>query len=308
MPLVRLPTPCTLRDIFAADGHDPATFTGPLDAGLTKAPTGFVVPTFQITERRTDAAQTAAMRQAFNAKVLPPPPRGAPPVRPGGPSAGEWLAQLTVTRHANEGTNTSLYVKKGVHETNFTFNVEKYKAAKSDPENGPVKPGNWLEPWQNARQPRVYVVMPEPIAEINRKLEIEHCDDFVTAYDLTLGALEAALAHVAATVSPIYASAQLARDARLHLLHAALPVGLKDVVQNPDLCGQKYIDLGKKTEIRDSSDWHSLALDYLGPGPPPPSIHYLTDRHRPESGCIFLQFTQGTAEFGKHPSASIIKF
>ena len=49
-------------------------------------------------------------------------------------------------------------------------------------------------------------------------------------------------------------------------LRNTLPMGLRDAAQNLDLCGQKYLDLCKKSKIRDSSNWHNWGLGYLEPG------------------------------------------
>ena len=137
MPLVLLPTPCALRDVYVALGWDPATTIGQF-AGSTKPPTNFVVPTCQFVERRA----AAASRQALYGKlgVL------QPGQRPGGPSAEQSVPQLVVTRGANEGNNTSIYVAKGVYETNYTFDQSAYMAAKKDPDMAHAigNAANWL--------------------------------------------------------------------------------------------------------------------------------------------------------------------
>jgi len=301
MPLVQLPTPCALRDVYVALGWDPTTTIGQI-AGSTKPPTNFVVPACQFVERRT----AAASRQALYGKV------GVlqPGQRPGRLSAEQHVPQLIVTRRANEGNNTSIYVAKGVYETNYTFDQAGYIAAKKDPDIAHAigNAANWLARWKNASQPRVYFVMPSTIAEMNRQAEAEHCNDFILAYQLTLGALEVALNQVAATPFGPFASAQLARAAVIDQLRNTLPMGLRDVAQNLDLCGQKYLALCQKSKIRDSKNYHNWGLDYLGPAVQAQSIHYLTGRQRAESGRIFLQYTQGEAEVGRHSSVSIIQF
>lgn len=299
--IVRDPSPCTLWDLYLGDGQNPAIATE-LMAGLTKPPTHFVVPTYLIAERRTVAAQGAAVRQAYYGKLGVLQPRDPP----SGPTAEQYEAQLLVTRRADEGNNTSIYLPKGVYETNSTFNLEGYKKARSEPDfTGNA--ASYLEQWQSSK-PRVYLVMPDRIASMNMLAETEHCNDFLWAYQLTLHALDLALVQIAAAPLLPFASAQLARAARIAELHNALPTGLRGVEQSIDLCGQKYLALCEKSFIRDSSEWHSFGLDYLGPGVQAASIHYLTGEQREEEGRIYLQYTQGKAQVGVHPSEEIIRF
>jgi hypothetical protein len=302
MPLVRVPLPCTLRDIYVGEGQDPATAIGVI-AGATKPPNDFVTPTYQITQNRTAFAQAAAQRQPLYSKLGILKPGDHPP-------SAQYVAQLIVTRRANEGTSTSVYVSKGIYETNYTFDQQGYKEAKGDEmmQASLSNLANWLAPWKRADQPRVYFVMPERIADLNKQAEAEHCNDFVLAYDLTLHALQTALDQVAIAAQVTCDSAQHAIDERVTRLRDALPVGLKDVAPKPELCGQKFLDLCKKSKFRDSSNWHSWGLDYLGKNMDPPSVHYLTGGKREENGRVFLQYTEGQAQVGTHTSASIIKF
>jgi len=294
--LVRTPTQCALRDIYVGEGKDPATFTSVI-AGATQKPTGFVVPGYQIMERKSVAATRVSLYGKLG--VL------NPGQQPGSGSTDRYEAQLIVTRRANEGNNTSVYLGKGVYETNYTFDREEYAKAKKD-QDFPVSSlgnmANWLTRWENESQPRVYFVMPDEIAEMNRLAETEHCDDMILAYQLTLRALERAVDDVA------HAPVPGGQDALISKLRDVLPAGLKDVARNLDLCGQKYLDLCQCSKIRDSRNWHSWGLEYLGPTPLPPSVHYLTERPRKENGNIFLRYTKGQAEVGMHPPAEIINF
>lgn len=279
MPLVRLPTPCTLKDIYVGEGWDPATTVGQL-AGATKPPTDFVVPAYQI----------AQMEQFIG----------------GGRTTGQYMARLSVTRRAKEGNNTSIYLSEGLYETNYTLDNDAYKAAEKDPNTSVA---SWLVPWK-ASQPRVYFVMPTTIAEMNRQAEGEHCSDFLRAYHLTIHALERALDKIADAPSLPFASAQGARAARIDQLRNALPIGLRDVAESINLCGQKYLDLCKKSKTRDEKNWHSWGLKLLGLAPKVPAegVEYLTGKQRQEGGRIYLEYTLGQAEVGRHTSESIIKF
>ncbi len=305
MPLVQNPTPCTLRDIYVEEGRDPATGIG-IIAGVTKPPADFITPTWVITEKRSEMAHGAAVRQAYLGKLGMMPPGAQPP----GPTTEQYVAQLAVTRRGSQGTNKSIYISKGVYETNYTFDMKDYTAAKKDPlmANALQNMANWLSPWKKATQPRVYFVMPDSVADLNRQAEAEHCADFILAYQLSIHAVETALDQVALMPTVTAASALAARTARVQLLQNALPAGLKDLAQSPDQCGTKFLDLCHKSKIRDSSNWHTWGLDYLGPGVQAASIHYLTGKQREESGRIFLQYTKGQSEVGTHTSASIIHF
>ena len=301
MAIVRQPTPCNLADLYIMDGASPATATS-TDAGLTSDPEHFVVPAWQINPTRTAEAHGAAVRQSYYAKV------GVlqPGIAPRGASAEQYNAPLMVTRHANEGNNRSIYLAEGVYETNSTINLKLYKQS-----GGRI--GSWFEPCDKPTQPRVYLVMPHDIADLNRQAETEHCADFLRAYELTLGALEDALAQAAAAPLPSSASADLARTARLNQLQHFLPAGLAGVAQKPDLCAQKYKELIEKSRLRDqprddSGGWHDFGLEFLDGDFQPKDVHYLTGNPRPENGRIYLRYTRGDTQIGTHTSASIIKF
>lgn len=306
MALCRIPTPCTLRDLMVIENQDPAT-DNTRDAGSTSQPEGFTVPAFQITERRTQAAQMSASRLNLYGKLGVVTPNNP---RPASASSEFYETILAVTRHAAEGVNKSIYLPKGVYETNYTYDLDSAQAFKKEEgmELIAANASNFLKNWTKGT-PRVYFVMPDSIAQMNLHAETEHCNDFLLAYQMTLGALETALGQAAAAPVPAAPSAQAGRAARISKLQEFLPVNLKDVAANPDLCGQKYRTLGDKSKDRDQNLWHSYGLEYIGSGPLPPTVHFLTGKPRPgETGHIFLEYTKGQTQIGTHTSASIIKF
>jgi hypothetical protein len=306
MALARVPTLCTLRDLLLIENQDPAT-DNTRDAGSTSEPEGFTVPAVQFVERRTQASQASASRMALMSRVGVITPSTQ---RPDSANSELYESTLIVTRHAAEGANKSIYLGKGVYETNFTYDTESAQSFKKKEgmELIAANASNFLKEWK-AGTPRVYFVMNDTIAQMNLQAETEHCNDFLLAYQMTLGALETALAHAASAVIPPAPSAQVAHAARVAKLQEFLPVNLKDVVANLDLCGQKYRALSAKSKDRDGKLWHSYGLEYLDPGPLPPTVHYLTGKARPgETGHIFLQYTKGQTQIGTHSSASVITF
>lgn len=231
-------------------------------------------------------------------------------LRPAMASSELYETTLQTTRHAAEGSNRSIYLAKGVYETNYTYDIKSAQSMKKQAgmEQIAGNPANFLRAWE-AKEPRVYLVMPDSVAELNRQAETEHCNDFILAYQLTLGALETALNQAALAIIPAAQSAEAARAARVSKLQEHLSAGLKDVAANTDLCAQKYLALSAKSKSRDGSGWHSFGLEYRGTGPLPPSVHYLTGKRRPDEGSpIFLQYTKGQSQIGTHPSASVIRF
>ena len=305
MALARIPTLCTLRDLILIENQDPAT-DNTRDAGSTSEPENFTVPVWQITERKTQAAAASASRMGLYGKLGVTTPATQ---RPAMASSELYESTLLVTRHAAEGTNKSIYLGKGVYETNYTYDSESAQAFKKKPgmELIAANASNFLKDW-TAGKTRVYFVMPESIAQMNLQAETEHCNDFILAYQMTLGALEAALAQAASAIIPAAPSAQAAHAGRVAKLSEYLPVNLKDVAANAD-CGQKYRALSAKSKDRDGAGLHTYGLEYMGPGPIPPSVHYLAGKPRPgESGHIFLQYTKGRTQIGTHTSASVIKF
>ena len=137
---------------------------------------------------------------------------------------------VDVKRSAAEGNNHSYYLTEGVYETNYAFSIRGYQQAQKEAAQGDSLAvmslgnlANFLEPYANERQSRVYLVMPRNISELNRQAEKEHCMDFVHAYDLTVGAMQAALQQVRDTDVGWFDSPLAARQAIEAELRRLLP-------------------------------------------------------------------------------------
>jgi hypothetical protein len=204
-----------------------------------------------------------------------------------------------------------VYLGAGVYETNYTFDLRHYeKEVKEEMKAAGIDAtASYLSPWQEPSQPRVYLIMPEDIAELNKKAETEHCNDFMRAYQLTLKKIEDVIielsnANVGRHNTPLLSRVALEAQMRQHL-----PLQLQDAMLNPHLCGERYLQLCKKSrEERDDKDWHSFGLEYIGPNFNPSAVEYLTGAPRQEKGRLYLRYTKGKTEIGFHPSEIIIRF
>ncbi len=296
MGLTAIPLPATLREVYLAQGKDPAT-EATLAFGNVTPPQGFIVPTCQI-----DVA---------------PSGMGIPP----GPAAErlgirspvtKYRVTLTRLRAASAGTNTAVYLNTGVYETNFTFDGEAHKmgvieALKGEaPQSGPA---SYFSPWKNGTQNRVYLIMPQELAPYNAWAEREHCTDFIHAYNICLGAVDAALQKMMGMPLDGYWSMEDARRAMERKVEEELPPALKPIAFHPARLFQGFISLYEKSRTgRDGMGYHTFGVEVLreAPGNLGP-VSYLTGRPRGESGRIYMRFTRGTTQIGVFPSSSVIK-
>jgi hypothetical protein len=203
------------------------------------------------------------------------------------------LAQLRINKKADSGTNSSVYVSEGVYETNYT--VDKVPTGEN--------PRNYFVEWKEKNQPRVYLVMPADIAEINRKAEQEHVDDFLLAYELTLKKYESCLSEVKA---PTAANFFAAKTAFKEALKKLLPMALQPAADRPAQCLEKYQELCQKSFDRDTQCWHSFGIEPCAE-PVGMSTYYLTGTPREEKGRVYFKLNIGQTEVGSHTCKSVIK-
>ena len=204
MPLARAPRPATLAEVYAS-AHPTESVSSCVSkaAGSTPPPaTGYAAPSYTIhtiQKRRTPA----------DAKSAP------------------FYAKLVKVSAAREGDNSSVYLKEGLFETNFTLDLAKLESELSeigDPDTEERRIGglfaiNTLLQLWTPGTPRVYFLMSFGLAERNRLAEQEHCDDLIRAYKLTLGLAEEIIDQVALKEYGPAASPKAAQD----LLEQASP-------------------------------------------------------------------------------------
>ncbi len=269
MPLKTSPDPTDLAGILAAEGLPADTGTG-RDAGDTSP--------------AADAAAPAYLVACDNAD-------------------GQFTAKLVITKKAEQGSNTSVYLAAGIYETNSSLYLKGVQA------ENPESVGSNLEQFGPRSSNRVYLHMPADLADLNRQAELEHCDDLHYAYQQTLGAFEAALTETARLAVTKTTEAE-ARDGVLAHLRDALPQARRHLGTDPAAWLEEYQRLCAQTATRDSEGWHNFGLESADAAAIPGSANptYLTGKSRDDVKVkrIFLRFTKGSTEIGIHSSAQVI--
>ncbi|WP_344272706.1 hypothetical protein [Actinomadura napierensis] len=221
------------------------------------------------------------------------------------PADDQVKAEVVIKQRASEGTNTSIYLRAGIFETNATLAVSDLEADRRRKSEARI--GSYLTKFKNDSKNRVYLVMPADLAERNRRAEVEHCDDLVYAYQQTLGALDAALV----SVKPVTAATKgQAGEQIAAAIQAALPPHQAHLGPDPAAWRQEYERLSGLTRHRDEEGWHDFGLELVDSGAVPGRANptYLTGASRDPAGfkVCYLRFTAGTTEIGTHPTAQVI--
>jgi hypothetical protein len=285
MPLTEQPRSANLREVYAELKFDPATATY-IASGSVTAPQNYVVPRCQINVLRSG--------------VVPPAAAG----RLGVPSGSKYKVSLTHITRANPGTNTAVYLTSGIYETNYTIDEGGYAA---DRITG--NPANYLSPWKDPKQKRVYFVMPEELAPINASAEREHCQDFVLAYQLTLKAVDDVFQSLSTVTMDGYLSMQEAKDAMIRRVGETLALPLRPIACDPTALDSMFKRLLQKSrDGRDGKGWHSFGIEVVDLSQSRTDVVYLTGKQRQESGRIYVRFTRGQTQINLHPSREVIIF
>ena len=296
MALKTNPVAANLSQVYTSLGKNPATCTF-IASGNVTPPTGFVLPTCQISPSASGN--------------LPVPSAAAH--RLGVRTVAKYRVKLMHTRQATQGSNTAVYLTSGIYETNFTFDGVGYKQGLKDAEGDMgggmylANPANYLRPWKNAAQIRVYFVMPNELAPTNQAAEREHCDDFIHAYDICLKAVNDRFSTLSGTTLDGYVSAEDARQAMIRRVGEQLHPALRPLACDVNKLKAKFERLFQKSrDGRDGRGWHSFGIKTIPKPPANLPVSYLTGKPRPEAGRLYVQFTSGQTQINIHPSAAVI--
>lgn len=168
-----------------------------------------------------------------------------------------WTASVQILHNADEGTNAAYYLGPGLYSTDLMFNggLTNYIAG----------PGNR----------RIYVEISQSISTDARDAELEHCNDIVHSFNITLGAVQNALN--AARVNNPYGpfdkrdkAMRAGRDAICNGLHARLATLVRNAVNVSGQVdhygfarelGRLYRTICDMSQDRDNVGWHTLAPD-----------------------------------------------
>jgi len=293
MALTTNPVAANLSQVYTSQGKIPATCDD-IASGNVNPPTGYVVPTCQISPSAHSGPLLAAHR-------------------PGVRTAAKYRVKLMHTRQATQGSNTAVYLTSGIYETNFTFDHADYQQGLQDAMGdveagrGLANPANYLRTWKNAKQIRVYFVMPNELAPTNRDAEREHCNDFIHAYKICLKAVDDRFRELNGTTLEGYVSAEDARQAMIKRVGEKLHPELRPVACDVNKLKAKFEQFLKKSrDGRDGKGWHSFGIKIIRKPPAKLPVSYLTGKRRQEKGRLYVQFTKGQTQINIHSSASVM--
>lgn len=296
MALTTDPVAVNLSRVYTSLKQNPATCTL-IASGNVTPPTGFVLPTCRISP---SASGKAAVPSAAAHRL-------------GVRTVAKYRVNLMHARQAMPGSNTAVYLTSGIYETNFTFDGAGYKQGLQDAggdvevERYLANPANYLIPWKNATQIRVYFVMPNELAPTNHAAEREHCNDFIHAYNICLKAVNDRFSTLSGTTLDGYVSAEDARQAMIRRVGEQLHPALRPLACDVNKLKAKLEQLFKKSrDGRDGRGWHSFGIKTILKPPANLPVSYLIGKSRKEAGRFYVQFTSGQTQINIHPSASVI--
>jgi hypothetical protein len=177
------------------------------------------------------------------------------------PKGDRFEAKLVVRRRASPGTNSAVYLKAGVYETNATLDfvtLESHRKQKMA-----LGLGSYMADFGNSSQNRVYLYMPQEMAELSRRAELEHCDDLIYAYQQTLETLDLALVSVASADPVTAATSDEARMKVTTAIRAAIPQRRANLGIDPGAWSTEYGRLCAKTRDRDTNNWHFFDVEHV---------------------------------------------
>ncbi|MFG2639274.1 hypothetical protein ACGFX8_37655 [Streptomyces sp. NPDC048362] len=218
-----------------------------------------------------------------------------PPANPMGPIYGVELTekgdQYEIKRvqiaKANEGDNISVHLKAGLYETNMSFMDKIFEKDRSA--GKAMQIGSYLVKFSSTSSNRVYLYMPPDIASLNAAAEEEHCADIIYAFNKTLEAFQ--------------------RGRFIDLMQNPSKVSENSVTMAKDWA-RDFGEAAGRTVERDDRGWHSfgLAIADAAKIPNRDNPTYLTGKRRDaqEFPAIYLKYTTGTTEIGRHSSESIM--
>lgn len=294
MALTVIPTPATLAEVYRVQGKNPAKETSIVSGNVTP-PNNFLVPTCQFNSvlAGMKAPPAAAAARLGIQSTIP-----------------KYKVSLQRIQPANPGTNTAVYLKAGVYETNWTFDVRGHMQGVKEAlvDGMPRGAMNYCMPWENAAQNRVFLIMPKELEDLNSGAEREHCSDFIYAYNITLGAVDKVFQQLNGKTSDEHWSRLDAERAMEKQVASLLDRTLGPVACDPRKLADKFNSLLEKSRTgRDGKGYHSFGIEVLSETPRNLGpIMYLTGGPRQETSRVYLRFTRGTTQIGVFPSSAVM--
>lgn len=231
---------------------------------------------------------------------------------------GGVIAKITLAQTAYQGDNVSYYLKAGEHHTGYYWGRGDYMDAAA-PHNRLVGAHHSLA------HEHVYMVVSSTMANLSRRAEQEHLDDFRRAFQLSLQAAEDAIRAVIrgpetaagpdadAWYGP-YPSPGAANAAMANLVHQQLPPASQALDLDQTRWAADYQTLRDKSQNqRDGNGWHYFGLAESSWWRNNLFLRAVTETwdiyaEHPETQVYYLDVVAGTTQIGNHPTNQIIRF
>lgn len=277
--LVRSPTGSDLAGLMRLQGDDPATSAWGA-VGYTKVPSHAQAPGYTVTCTERE---------------------------------GKYFATLSVTSDADEGVNASVYVRAGTYETNLGLSKKDYRELLPQIKEGTNHLTDCMalgdgRVFDNVRPNRVYLYLSDDIAAASKNAELEHCSDYVYAYEQSLELLETALKKVAGQPFGPADTQDAARGLAESAILTGVPVHLAPLGGDGGRWLSEYARLASRSADRDTRLYHNFGMEVMDQ-PPPGQITYLTPaglRDPKNLERIFVRMTVGRTQIGVHPPSAIV--
>lgn len=302
MPLLNDAVPGTLADLYRANGYNLQT-ASVWEMGSTSQPAGHRVTSWGLMAKKTQRDPGFDQRMRLNLRLGHEPPKHI---------RGHYEARFTIIQGCDPGSNTSVYVKKGVYESNYGF-----------PDDPNDLPHGWkqnmeqhIRPYRSEEmrrqlgydEPRVYFYVSDEIANRSHLAENEHLTDHRAAFDMSLGLFEQIL-RVASCTGMTEAEA---RDGAVQAVLDALPNALRGYGVVPQRWRELYETLFEKSRKRDDDGDHSFGLEYMEEDEVEQienvPIHYLTGAQRVEPSRTYVKVTAGASRVPGPSTQQIVRY
>lgn len=169
-----------------------------------------------------------------------------------------WSVSIHIIQVASEGTNASYYLGTGLYPSNLMMSGRNITNYSPGPTNR-----------------RIYRIVTDDIADLNRKAEEEHCNDIIRAYQITLQAVQNAINKARQDLIKAQKRYDKQDQAMRAALDALVNADSHSRIQNifrsaintkynidrnklrNDL-SRLYLDIANMTQYRDSQGYHTL--------------------------------------------------
>lgn len=173
------------------------------------------------------------------------------------------LSGAKIISPADPGTNEARYVGMGIHESSSGLSIDRYK--KYGDEGLIYCVQHDINNWTGYQ--RIFFIMPQALAQLNKQAEAQHLSDHQIAYDRTLGLLQKILTNLQkrgmmlpTRLPPVHEIVKIIEQEMKNLKVEPQVLAYAKMGLNMNQWAAKYEELAKKSGARDSRGWHTLTF------------------------------------------------